>query len=206
MISIRKLALTGCTTVITALAVSGCGQMGMMSASASMQDDSMMMQQPVMVGGAPMLPKRTIVENAMNSEDHEILVAAVKQAGLVETLSSKGPFTVFAPTDAAFKKLPDATVNALMQDGNRAKLRTILTYHVVPGDVTAQELISMIKHGGGEAELTTVSGGTLVATMNGPMNVVITDERGRRAHIITYNVDQANGVIHVVDTVLLPST
>lgn len=204
MMSIRKLATMAFMAVML-IPLSACASQGMMN-SESMEDQSMMHEDAIMVGGAAMLPTRNIVENALNSADHEILVAAVKQAGLVKTLASKGPFTVFAPTDAAFMQLPDGVVKSLMQDQNRAKLRTILTYHVVPGDVTAEELMHMIKKSNGKAVLTTVSGGTLIATMNGPMNVVITDEKGRTAHITTYNVDQANGVIHVVDRVLLPAS
>lgn len=204
MMSIRKLAGTAAMTALL-IPLSACAGQSMMSSDSSMQGQSMMHNNAVMVGGAAMLPSRNIVQNALNSADHEILVAAVKQAGLVETLASKGPFTVFAPTDAAFKQLPDGVVNSLMQDENRAQLKAILTYHVVPGDVTAEDLMHMIQQGGGKAVLTTVSGGTLTATMNGPMNLVITDGKGRTAHITTYDVDQANGVIHVVDKVLLPA-
>lgn len=204
MMSIRKLASI---TVMAAMLIpmSACANDSMMNSSA-MHNDSMMQDNAVMVGGAAMLPSRNIVENALNSADHQILVAAVKQAGLVKTLASKGPFTVFAPTDAAFKQLPDGVVKSLMLDKNRDKLRAILTYHVVPGDLTAKDLMRMIKQGGGKAVLTTVNGGTLTATMNGPMNVVITDAQGRTAQITTYDVNQSNGVIQVVDKVLLPAS
>lgn len=158
----------------------------------------------VMVGGAPMYSNKTIVENAVNSGDHETLVAAVKAADLVDTLSSEGPFTVFAPVDAAFEALPAGTVEGLLQPENRDALAGVLTYHVVPGRLTQSELMNLIEANGGKVELTTASGGMLMASMNGPTNVVITDAGGRTANIATYDVLQSNGVIHSVDTVLLP--
>lgn len=161
--------------------------------------------QTVMVGGEAMFPLKNIVENAVNSKDHTTLVAAVKAAGLVDTLMSKGPFTVFAPTNDAFENLPEGTVATLVKPENKATLTKILTYHVVSGKVTAKSLMKMIKSGGGKAMLKTVSGGTLTAMMNGPMNVVIMDEKGGTANVSTYDVMQSNGVIHVIDHVLLPN-
>ncbi len=158
----------------------------------------------VMVGGAAMLPARTIVENAVNSADHTTLVAAVKAAGLVDTLNSAGPFTVFAPTNAAFAKLPAGTVDTLLLPENKATLTKILTYHVVPGKVTAAKLIAMIKKGKGSAKLTTVAGGTLTASLMGK-TVMLTDEKGGMAHVTQADVMQKNGVIHVTDAVSLPN-
>lgn len=158
----------------------------------------------VMVGGEAMFPDRTIVENAVNSEDHTTLVAAVKAADLVGTLSSEGPFTVFAPVNAAFEALPDGTVETLLQPENQDTLTAVLTYHVVPGALTHGELKNLIEANGGEAELTTAAGAKLTATMNGPRNIVVTDAAGGTANIVTYDVIQSNGVIHSVDKVLLP--
>ena len=158
----------------------------------------------VMVGGENMYPKKNIVENAVNSKDHTTLVAAVKAGGLVETLESAGPFTVFAPTNDAFKDLPAGTVETLLKPENKDQLVKILTYHVVAGKITAKDLIAKIKAGGGHAQLTTVSGGKLWAMMNGPMNVILKDENGNTSTISTYDVMQSNGVIHVVNSVLLP--
>jgi len=155
-------------------------------------------QKTVMVGGAAMYPSKNIVENAVNSKDHTTLVAAVKAAGLVETLQSKGPFTVFAPTNAAFDKLPKGTVETLLKPENKKKLQTILTYHVVAGKMNAS-----IKAGKGKATLKTVSGGTLTAWMKGK-DLYISDESGNKSKVTIADVNQSNGVIHVVDTVLLP--
>jgi uncharacterized surface protein with fasciclin (FAS1) repeats len=160
-------------------------------------------QKTVMVGGAAMLPARNIVENAVNSADHTTLVAAVKAAGLVETLASPGPFTVFAPTNAAFAKLPAGTVESLVQPEQKAALTKILTYHVVSGNVSSSQLVRMIRAGRGKAELTTVSGGKLTARMNG-RGIVLIDETGGRARVTQANVAQSNGVIHVTDTVSMP--
>ncbi len=159
---------------------------------------------PVTVGGAPMYATKNIVENAVNSKDHTTLVAAVKAAGLVETLQSAGPFTVFAPTNEAFAKLPAGTVESLVKPENKATLTKILTYHVVAGKWDAAAIAQMIKDGNGTATLKTVSGGTLKASMKGN-KVVLTDEKGGTSTITIKNVYQSNGVIHVVDTVLLPS-
>lgn len=157
-----------------------------------------------MVGGMSMMKMKNIVENAVNSPDHTTLVAAVKAAGLADALMGKGPFTVFAPTNAAFKLLPDGTVDMLLKPENKDTLTKILTYHVVAGRVDAKSLKEMIQKGGGKAELKTLSGGKLWAMMNGPMNIVIKDEKGGIASISTYDVYQSNGVIHVIDKVLMP--
>ncbi|HYM81125.1 MAG TPA: fasciclin domain-containing protein [Candidatus Limnocylindria bacterium] len=158
----------------------------------------------VMVGGQAMLPSRDIVDNAVNSADHTTLVAAVKAAGLVETLKGKGPFTVFAPTNDAFENLPAGTVDGLLKAANKPALVKVLTYHVVPGRLTSEQLRKLIVSGKGSATLKTASGGTLVAMMNGPSNIVIRDESGNVADISTYDVMQSNGVIHVLDQVVLP--
>ena len=155
------------------------------------------------VGGAAMYPSMTIVENAVNSPIHTTLVAAVKAAGLADTLSGEGPFTVFAPTNDAFAKLPAGTVDTLLLPQNKAQLQSVLTYHVVPGRITAAELMAMIEAGGGSATLTTVQGEPLTATMMGDM-VMLTDAKGGMAHVTQANVMQSNGVIHVIDTVLMP--
>ena len=158
----------------------------------------------VMVGGEAMFANKNIVANAVNSKDHTTLVAAVKAAGLVETLQGKGPFTVFAPVNDAFENLPDGTVATLLKPENKAMLTKVLTYHVVAGNMTADKIMAAIKAGKGKATLKTVSGGTLTAMMNGPKNVVLTDESGNTACISTYDVLQSNGVIHVIDKVMLP--
>ena len=157
-----------------------------------------------MVGGAPMLRSRDIVDNAVNSQDHTTLVAAVKAAGLVDTLKGKGPFTVFAPTNAAFDKLPDGTVEMLLKPENKGTLTQVLTYHVVAGKYDSKKLMSLIKKGGGRATLKTVSGGTLTASMNGMNGISLMDEKGGTSMVTTANVYQSNGVIHVVNTVLMP--
>lgn len=158
----------------------------------------------VMVGGQAMYPKKDIVDNAVNSKEHTTLVAAVKAAGLVETLKGKGPFTVFAPVNDAFENLPAGTVDMLLKSENKDKLTKILTYHVVAGNYDFNAIADMIKKGDGKAKLTTVSGGTLTAMMNGSHNITLTDESGNMANISTYDVYQSNGVIHVIDRVLLP--
>ena len=160
-------------------------------------------EKTVTVGGAPMYPSKNIVENAMNSKDHTTLVAAVKAAGLVETLQSKGPFTVFAPTNEAFAKLPKGTVENLLKPENLKTLQKILTYHVVAGKLSSSDIAKMIKKGKGKATLKTVSGGTLTAWMKGK-NLYITDENGNSSKITIADVNQSNGVIHVVDTVVMP--
>lgn len=160
-------------------------------------------QKNPMVGGAAMYANKDIVDNAVNSKDHTTLVAAVQAAGLVETLKSAGPFTVFAPTNAAFDKLPSGTVGELVKPENKATLTKILTYHVVAGKLGSKEVAAAIKAGGGKAELTTVQGGKLVAYMDGK-NVVIKDENGGTTIVTIADVFQSNGVIHVIDTVLMP--
>lgn len=156
-----------------------------------------------MVGGAAMYPTKNIVENAVNSKDHTTLVAAVKAAGLVDTLASPGPFTVFAPTNAAFGKLPAGTVETLVKPENKGTLTTILTYHVVPGRWTSADIAKMIKDGGGKAVIKTVQGESLTAWMKGD-KLVLTDAKGGNSTVTIANVMQSNGVIHVVDTVLMP--
>jgi uncharacterized surface protein with fasciclin (FAS1) repeats len=172
-------------------------------ADASMSSDGAMTGDNPMVGGAPMYANRDIIDNAVNSRDHTTLVAAVKAAGLVDTLKGAGPFTVFAPTNAAFDKLPAGTVDKLLQPSMKADLTTVLTYHVVPGNVDSAALAAQIQAGGGKAMLTTVQGGTLTASMAGS-NVIVTDAKGNAATVTTADVRQSNGVIHVVDTVLMP--
>lgn len=161
-------------------------------------------QKDPMVGGAAMYPSKNIVQNAVNSKDHTTLVAAVKAAGLVDTLEGPGPFTVFAPTNEAFDKLPAGTVDNLLKPENKATLVKILTYHVVAGKITTKDLKKLIKQGGGKAELKTVSGGTLTATMQDG-KYMLTDEKGGMATITIPNVYQSNGVIQVVNAVLLPN-
>lgn len=179
----RKLASFGLAIVMSAASV------------AAMAD--------VMVGGAPMLPSKDIIDNAVNSKDHTTLVAAVKAAGLVDTLKGPGPFTVFAPTNAAFAALPAGTVDTLLKPENKGQLTTILTYHVVPGKVDSAALVKMIDDGKGQAMLKTAAGGSLKATRSGN-TVKITDEKGGSADVTIADVYQSNGVIHVVDKVLLP--
>ncbi|MEP2279700.1 fasciclin domain-containing protein [Maribacter sp.] len=162
-----------------------------------------MMMKTKMVGGAEMYPNKNIIENAVNSKDHTTLVAAVKAAELVETLQGEGPFTVFAPTNEAFEKLPKGTVETLLKPENKAKLQSVLTYHVVAGKVSAMELIKMIKDGKGKTELTTVNGGTLTAMLKGK-KVQLKDVAGTISTVTIADVNQSNGVIHVVDTVVLP--
>jgi uncharacterized surface protein with fasciclin (FAS1) repeats len=160
-------------------------------------------EQTVTVGGAPMYPSKNIVQNAVNSKDHTTLVAAVKAAGLVDTLQSTGPFTVFAPTNAAFAKLPAGTVDNLLKPENKKTLTAVLTYHVVPGRLTAKDLMAKIEEGKGKAMLTTVEGAPLTFEMKDGKLWVI-DAKGDTAQVTIRNVMQSNGVIHVIDTVLLP--
>src|ERR1044071_5630628 len=158
------------------------------------------MDKPVEVGGAPMYATKNIVQNAVNSKDHTTLVAAVKAAGLVETLQSAGPFTVFAPTNDAFNMLPKGTVETLLKPENKGTLTTILTYHVIAGKLDSKELSKLIKEGNGKAELKTVAGGKLWASMKGN-KIMLTDEKGGMATVTIKNVYQSNGVIHVIDHV-----
>jgi uncharacterized surface protein with fasciclin (FAS1) repeats len=157
----------------------------------------------VMVGGAPMYSSKDIVDNAVNSKDHTTLVAAVKAAGLVPTLKGAGPFTVFAPTNAAFSALPAGTVDTLLKPENKPALTKVLTYHVVAGKMDSATLMKAIDAGGGKATLTEVSGGMLTATRSGS-TIMLSDESGGMAHVTIPDVVQSNGVIHVVDKVLLP--
>ena len=157
----------------------------------------------VTVGGAPMYASKDIIDNAVNSKDHTTLVAAVKAAGLVDTLKSPGPFTVFAPTNTAFSALPAGTVDTLLKPENKGQLTKVLTYHVVPGKMDAAALMTQIDAGGGKAVLKTAGGGTLTATASGK-TVSVTDESGGTSKVTIADVNQSNGVIHVVDKVLLP--
>jgi uncharacterized surface protein with fasciclin (FAS1) repeats len=157
----------------------------------------------VMVGGAPMLPTKDIIDNAVNSKDHTTLVTAVKAAGLVETLKGPGPFTVFAPTNEAFAALPAGTVDSLLKPENKSTLISVLSYHVVPGKWDAASLTKQIMDGKGMASLKTVAGGTLIAKASGG-KVMITDEKGGTGTVTIADVTQSNGVIHVVDKVLMP--
>ncbi|MBA3664020.1 MAG: fasciclin domain-containing protein [Bacteroidetes bacterium] len=161
-------------------------------------------EKTVEVGGAAMYPSKNIIENAVNSKDHTTLVAAVKAAGLVETLQGAGPFTVFAPTNSAFDKLPKGTVETLVKPENKTTLTNILTYHVVSGNVDSKALSDMIKKGNGKAELTTVNGGILTASMKGN-KVMLTDAKGGTSMVTIKDVYQSNGVIHVIDTVVMPN-
>jgi uncharacterized surface protein with fasciclin (FAS1) repeats len=157
-----------------------------------------------MVGGQPMYPNKDIIDNAVNSADHTTLVAAVKAAGLVDTLKSAGPFTIFAPTNEAFAKLPAGTVDTLLKPENKERLVKILTYHVVTGRLSSADLKKEIRAGHGQATLKSVSGGTLIAMMQGS-NIVLKDEKGGMSTVTIPNVFQSNGVIHVVDTVIMPN-
>ena len=161
------------------------------------------MEKTKMVGGAEMYPSKNIVQNAVNSADHTTLVAAVKAAGLVETLQGDGPFTVFAPENSAFEKLPDGTVETLLKHENKGQLTAVLTYHVVAGKMGSKEIAEAIKTGNGKATLKTVQGGQLTAWMKGK-DLYITDENGGKSKVVIADVWQKNGVIHSVDTVVLP--
>jgi uncharacterized surface protein with fasciclin (FAS1) repeats len=192
---------TGLLASVALIGLQGCMTMdGGMDANAGA---SARTQGTVTVGGAPMYATRNIIENAVNSRDHTTLVAAVKAAGLVDTLSGPGPFTVFAPTNAAFARLPAGTVETVLRPENRAMLQSVLTYHVVPGRLTAADLMARIRAGGGSARLTTVQGGTLTARMSGN-NIVLMDARGGMATVTQANVMQSNGVIHVTNSVSMP--
>jgi uncharacterized surface protein with fasciclin (FAS1) repeats len=174
-------------------------------AQGSMKDEMAMEKGSTMVGGQAMVRSKDIVDNAVNSADHTTLVAAVKAAGLVETLKGKGPFTVFAPTNAAFAALPEGTVPTLLKPENKEQLTKVLTYHVVSGDYDANALLKAIKSGHGQATLKSVNGEPLTFMMNGDRNIVVRDVKGDVANISTYDVQQSNGVIQVIDKVLLPS-
>jgi len=175
------------------------------AAQDKMMKNEMKNEKTVNVGGAPMYPSKNIVQNAVNSKDHTTLVAAVKAAGLVPTLEGAGPFTVFAPTNAAFSKLPAGTVDTLLKPENKAKLTGVLTYHVVAGRMTAANLMKAVKDGGGQAMLKTVEGEQLTVKQPSAGKLTITDAKGGVSTVRIPDVLQSNGVIHVVDTVLLPS-
>lgn len=166
---------------------------------------SAQMEKTVMVGGAEMYPSKNIVENAVNSKDHTTLVAAVKAAGLVETLQSAGPFTVFAPTNKAFDKLPKGTVETLLKPENKKMLQTVLTYHVVAGKLSAADLVAKIKAGRGKATLKTVAGPNLTLSLKGK-KIQIMDTSGGKSYVTIADVNQSNGVIHVVNAVLVPKS
>lgn len=195
----RKLFGTSVLAIMATIGLQGC-----MTMNDEMGDTGATAQSTVTVGGAPMYSTRNIVQNAVNSRDHTTLVAAVQAAGLADTLSGPGPFTVFAPTNAAFARLPAGTVQTLLRPENRATLQSVLTYHVVPGSLTASDLMRLIRAGGGSARLTTVQGGVLTARMVGN-SVVLTDARGGTATVTQANVMQSNGVIHVTNAVSMPS-
>ncbi|MDQ3322214.1 MAG: fasciclin domain-containing protein [Acidobacteriota bacterium] len=177
--------------------------LGMMFVAGDAAAQQMMNGNP-MVGGAAMFKNKNIVENAVNSKDHTTLVAAVKAAGLVETLQGKGPFTVFAPTNSAFDMLPAGTVDTVLRPENKSMLTKVLTYHVVAGNMNSKKLMKAIKKGNGKATLTTVSGDTLTASMSGD-RIMLMDEKGGTATVSIANVKQSNGVIHVIDHVLMPN-
>jgi uncharacterized surface protein with fasciclin (FAS1) repeats len=187
-------------TLLTSAAAAGLA-LCLMSAPSSFAQS--MGEKTVMVGGAAMYPSKNIIQNAVNSRDHTTLVAAVKAAGLVDTLQGAGPFTVFAPTNEAFAQLPNGTVETLLKPENKDKLVKILTYHVVSADAMANAIKKMIKDDGGMHTITTVSGGKLIAMMKGD-KIVLQDENGGVATVTIANVTQSNGVIHVIDHVLLP--
>ena len=178
-------------------------KIAMLLVSALFINASFAQEKTVEVGGAPMYPSKNIVENAVNSKDHTTLVAAVKAAGLVETLQSVGPFTVFAPTNGAFDKLPKGTVETLVKPENKGTLTTILTYHVVAGKMDSKAIAEAIKAGGGTATFKTVQGGTLKAMMKGK-KLILSDEKGGMSTVTIKDVYQSNGVIHVIDTVVMP--
>jgi uncharacterized surface protein with fasciclin (FAS1) repeats len=196
MVTSRTLKVLG-LSISVALATSALAPL------ASAADQAMGKENSVTVGGAPMYPSKNIIENAVNSNDHTTLVAAVKAAGLVDTLSGAGPFTVFAPTNEAFAKLPAGTVDTLLKPENKPTLVKILTYHVVPGRITASDIASMAKKNGGKATLKTVEGDSITLQQTGSA-WTITDDKGGTARITIANVMQSNGVIHVIDTVLMP--
>ena len=198
----KRIALVSATAFV-ALALTA-AVVAPVSAKDKMMKSEMSGEKTVMVGGAAMFPSKNIVENAVNSKDHTTLVAAVKAAGLVDTLQSRGPFTVFAPTNAAFGKLPAGTVETLVKPESKATLTKILTYHVVAGKWDAKSIAKLIKEGNGKAELKTVAGGSLWAWMDGK-ELVLSDEKGGKAKVTIADVRQSNGVIHVIDAVLLPN-
>jgi uncharacterized surface protein with fasciclin (FAS1) repeats len=201
---LRRIVPSAGVLLLLAACSQGMASNGPMADSGQPMTTAMADTAPVTVGGQPMYPTKDIVANAVNSADHTTLVAAVKAAGLVGTLQGAGPFTVFAPTNEAFNALPPGTVQTLLKPENKATLTKILTYHVVPGRYDFADLQKMIMAGGGKATLTTVAGVPLTLMMNGPHNITVTDAKGGTAQIQTYDVNQSNGVIQVIDKVLLP--
>jgi uncharacterized surface protein with fasciclin (FAS1) repeats len=201
-----RLTLASAALAIPLAALVGCAPSQAAGTAQPMGSTSMASMDAAnpMVGGQAMLPSRNIVENALNSPDHTTLVAAVKAAGLVKALEGAGPFTVFAPTNEAFNALPPGTVPTLLKPENKKQLTAVLTYHVVPGRLDMATLEKLITAGGGKATLKTLNGESLTAMMNGPHNIVIADAKGGVADISTYDVYQSNGVIQVIDRVLLP--
>jgi uncharacterized surface protein with fasciclin (FAS1) repeats len=191
-----KLSRITALTTVAAAAMA----LGALAAAPSL---AAMNEKTVTVGGAPMYPSKNIIQNAVNSKDHTTLVAAVKAAGLVDTLSGTGPFTVFAPTNAAFVKLPPGTVDSLLKPENKDKLVAVLTYHVVPGRMSAKDLMDAAKKAGGQAKLKTVEGDWLTVEAKGNM-LSIWDAKGNVSKVTVQNVFQSNGVIQVIDSVLLP--
>ncbi len=187
----------------TALALAVAGLCASPAFAAPGDMSGMSMEKTVEVGGAPMYPSKNIIENAVNSKDHTTLVAAVKAAGLVDTLSGPGPFTVFAPTNEAFAALPAGTVDTLLKPENKATLTKVLTYHVVAGKVSAADVLALIKKGRGKAVVKTVEGDSLTFSKDAK-GVAITDDKGHTGHVTIADVNQSNGVIHVIDTVLMP--
>ena len=200
---VMKALPAACGLLLVAACSQGMGG-GAMADSGQPMTMAMADTMPVMVGGQNMYPSKDIVDNAVNSADHTTLVAAVKAAGLVDTLKGPGPFTVFAPTNEAFAALPAGTVPTLLKPQNKAMLVKVLTYHVVPGHYDFADLQKLIMAGGGKATLKSVEGAPLTLTMNGPHNIDVTDAKGDTAQITTYDVNQSNGVIQVIDKVLLP--
>jgi uncharacterized surface protein with fasciclin (FAS1) repeats len=191
-----KLSRTAVAMTVASLALAG-------AAVPTIAQQMMKPEQTVTVGGSPMYPSKNIIQNAVNSKDHTTLVAAVKAAGLVDTLQGPGPFTVFAPTDAAFAKLPAGTVDALLKPDAKGKLTAVLTYHVIPGRLSAKDLMEAAKKNGGVAEFKTVEGAILKVEASGTM-LTLTDAKGGMSKVTIQNVFQSNGVIHVIDSVLIP--
>jgi uncharacterized surface protein with fasciclin (FAS1) repeats len=185
------------------IALLSAAALGVLALTATVAAPVSAQEKTVMVGGAAMFPSKNIIQNAVNSKDHTTLVAAVKAAGLVDTLEGKGPFTVFAPTNTAFGKLPAGTVDSLLKPDMKPTLTKVLTYHVVPGNLDSTALAAQIQAGGGKATLKTVQGETLTVSMSGG-NAIVTDAKGNAATVTTADVRQSNGVIHVIDKVLLP--
>lgn len=201
---VRKIVPMALAAGLLAACSQGMANSPMATSDAQTSSMAMADTAPVTVGGQPMFAGKDIVDNAVNSADHTTLVAAVKAAGLVQTLKGPGPFTVFAPTNEAFNALPAGTVPTLLKPENKPMLTKVLTYHVVPGHLDFADMQKMIMAGNGKAMLTTVEGAPLTLMMNGMHNITVTDAKGDTAQITTYDVNQSNGVIQVIDKVLLP--